>query len=565
MEINIGKLVTFDEARLQNHLSLVDKQLIQEYNKHGFSIRYEDLLKSRGFSYTEYLSLFDKDIKKHEFNKHLIYQYLKIEVEHAYTTENERIIGRTDFTNKYEANKMGYFKLLDDIGFSLAKYKANAKAKALKARISYKRMWEHMYINGASGCGKSTLIKRILYILSKRKVGIVLIDPQGKLASEVADFKHLDKEKIVLFKPTLRKGFSPVLNILQKDRGNDTNNMALRLARVLSIISKGELSNPMVSLLRPCLAVLLENEGYSLPDLKRFLLKDENEDLVQLGLNHPDPEYQSTFKRINSGYYNKTRDAILSKLDVILQDQAFRNLTTGESTINLKSCIKQGKIIIFDLGGLDTDTIQAFGRLVVALILHIALERDAKKMRKYKRTFLFIDEMQNFLSPDLIKILDEARQKKLHLVMAHQRIGQLKSHVKTNLEEGFVDSMMGNTAIKIVGHNDSPDTINILSSKLGMDKQKLIGIPNYEFLLRVRGKRDVHFKSSNAINSKRMYRNKRESKVLEEYMLQQYYKPVSVYTGMGSGIRRDAIEDKEKVNEENNVENKQVDLEEDDF
>jgi type IV secretory pathway VirB4 component len=203
--------------------------------------------------------------------------------------------------------------------------RALLEKRKLAARIPYKRMWEHLYMNGASGSGKSTLMKRIIFTLATRSNGIVLIDPQGKLASEVRAFEHLDRDRIVYFKPRLKTGYTPTINFLDKDRGKDTNSMALRLARVISIISQGELSNPMVSLLRPCLAGLIENEGYSLSDLKRFLIKEENDDLVQLGLSHPDPEYQSTFQRINSGYYNKTRDAIISKLDVVLQDKYFRN------------------------------------------------------------------------------------------------------------------------------------------------------------------------------------------------------------------------------------------------
>lgn len=336
--------------------------------------------------------------------------------------------------------------------------------------------------------------------------------------------------------------------------------MALRLARVISVISQGELTNPMLALLRPCLAVLIEQGGFSLSDLKRFFTIGQNEDLVNMGLAHPDPEYQSTFKRINTGYFNKTREAIISKLDVVLQDSVFRNLIRGKSTINLKECIKQGKIIVFDLGGLDSDTIHVFGRLVVGLILHIALERKANQIHQHKNTFLLIDEMQNFLSPDIIKILDEARQKKLHLIMANQRIGQLKAHIKTNMEENFIDAIMGNTAIKIVGHNDSPDTINVLSSKLGMDKEKLIGIPNYEFLLRVRGTKDIHFSSSNAVNDNNNYLSEAAIHKRDDYMIEHYYKPL---TSNVSNTQKPII--KETIEGNSNKIEKTILLNEDDF
>ncbi|MEO1263734.1 MAG: DUF87 domain-containing protein [Bacteroidota bacterium] len=570
MDFDLGDIIrnTLDGnavAALDQHVKDTDNKLHQEYTNKGMSKEFERLLNLRFFTYIEYLSLFDSAITKDEFHQYGIFLFLRIEEEYGYWKGNERINGRKDFISFYEPNEMGFIQLLKKVGFSFSKINASIAGEKLRAKIPYKRMWEHIYINGASGSGKSTLMKRLIWLLSKLKVGIVLIDPQGKLASEVRSFKQIDKDRLVYFKPTLKEGYTSVLNFLDNERGKDANSMALRLARVISILSKGELSPPMVSLLRPCLAVMIEKGGYNLTDLKRFLIKEENEDLIELGLAHADPEYRSTFKRLNSGYFNRTRDAIISKLDLVLQDKVFRDITSGKSTINLRQSIEQGKIIIFDLGRLDTDTIQAFGRLVVALSLHIALERNADTIKKYKRFFLFIDEMQNFLSPDMIKIVDEARQKKLHLVMAHQRIGQLKAHLKTNVEENFIDAMMGNTAVKIVGHNDSPDTINILSSKLGMDKEKLIGIPNYEFMLRVRGKTDVHFKSSNAINSKGLYLTKKETKELDEYMLQKYYTPISMRAGSAQGFKREAAQS-QKDNKNNSEPIKmQVDLEEDDF
>lgn len=543
---------------LESHILHANNRMIREFEKNSYSDTYFHLLAIRGITYLEYLQLFDQQIKEEDFLDYLSFQFVGVDSEYGYFDGKKYMHGRKDYTNQYEANEKDYLKLLH----TFPKFIESLEQQKSDTTIPYIRMWEHTYINGASGSGKSTLIKSLIHTLSEKENGIILIDPQGKLAREVRALKSIDTKRLVYIKPNLKKGYSPTINFLEKEKDIDTNTMALRLARVISIISQGELSNPMISLLRPCLAVLIDQGGYNLSDLKRFLVKEENEDLVQLGLAHSDQEYQSTFKRINTGYYSKTRDAIISKLDVVLQDQYFRQLTSGKSTIPLNAALKQGKIIIFDLGGLDTDTIQAFGRLLVALILQIALERDTAKMEDIKRTFLFIDEMQNFLSPDLIKILDEARQKKLHLVMAHQRIGQLKAHIKTNVEENFIDSMMGNTAIKIVGHNDSPDTINILSSKLGMDKEKLIGIPNYEFILRVRGQKDIHFMSSNAVNDSALYLSAKELQHRDNYMAQKYYAPIA--SSSISSQKKKAVE-KETITKVDAPTSKTIVLDEDDF
>lgn len=521
--INLGFTVhqILDHEAINSHVRSIDRLLSSEYAINGFSNQFKKLHAIRGFTYLEYLALFDSTIKQDEFIKHGAYFFLKIETEHGYYLDNERIHGRKDYTNQYEATEQDYFKLVT----SFPKVIENITQKKKQVHIPIERMWEHTYINGASGSGKSTLMKSIIYELAKTKDSIVLIEPQGKLAREIKALASLDKERLLYLKPKLKEGYTPTINFLEKKAHTNTNALALRLARMISVLSNdGQLSTPMIALLRPCLTVLIDQENSSLSDLKRFLMKGANHDLIELGSNYPDTDFRASLKRINDGYFNRTRDAVFSKLDMVLLDEVLKALTTGKSTIDLKQAMEQGKIIIVDLGGLEGDTVQTFGRLLVAMILNIALERQPLEVEQVKRTYLFLDEMHNFLSPDLIKILDEARQKKLHLVMAHQRIGQLKANASG--DENFVDSIMGNTAVKIIGHNDSPDTLNVLATKLGMDKDKLVSIPNYEFLLRVRGAKDEHFRSSNDINDNALYLSNSEAQQRDDYMIQHYYKPI---------------------------------------
>ena len=502
------------DKEIKQNVSMVDKQLVGELTRQGgfYTERYKNLLSERGFTYEEYLALFYPPSSHLDYHKYPVYQVLGITSEHQ----------RKMYTMRFSNDEQGYMGVLKTI----PKLKAKFFQRKVEARIPRKMMWEHVYINGSSGSGKSTLMKRLIYSLSKGSDANILIDPQGKLAKEVKNFSHLQSDDIVYIAPNSKDGFTPSINFLDKKRGNDANGLALRIARMVSVLIEGELSPPMLSLLRPCLSVLIEAGGFSISDLKRFMLKEENEDLVQLGLNHPDPEYVSTFRRLNDAYFSRTRNAIISKLDFILQDKVFRQLTSGETTVDLMDAIEKGKTIIVDLGGTEQDTKEAFGRLMIALIVHIAFTRQGGR-----RMFLHVDELQNFLSPDIVKILDEARQKKLHIVMAHQRIGQLKSNIKANKEESYIDSIIGNTAVKMVGYNDSPDTITLFSTKLGVDKGNLTSIKNYQFWLRVKGRTDLLFHSSNTINSSALYLSSKDAKKRDEYMLKKYYKPIGVKPG----------------------------------
>lgn len=161
---------------------------------------------------------------------------------------------------------------------------------------------------------------------------------------------------------------------------------------------------------------------------------------------------------------------------------------------------------------------------MTSLVVNHCMTRKVTSSTKH--TFLVLDEVQNFLSSDIVRVLDEARQKKLHLIATNQRIGQLKSQ-GVGMQENFLDAMMGNTAIKIVGHNNSTDTISVLSSKLGISKELLTKIPNYEFILRVRGQEDVHFLSFNEINNLELYYTDEEYEAILDTMKEKYYTPLS--------------------------------------
>lgn len=521
--LNVGSNVksSLRTKVLHEHISNFDTQLNAEFIKNGPTEKYFTLVEKRGISYSEFQQIFDKQIKEDHFLDYLPFLFAGIDKEYGYFYKGVYRKGRKDITDSFLPSKEGYIDFLSTFPSFINQFSTEKETT-----IPLDRLFEHAYINGASGSGKSTLIKQLMYHLSKDLHSLVLIDPQGKLASEIKGWKHLRNDRIVFIKPTLNKDYTPVLNVLEQKTGSSTSSKALKIARVISILSKGELSNPMVSLLRPCISLLIENDMPSLSELKRFFLKEENRDLINLGLQHHDPEFRSTFKRINSGYFSQTREAIVSKLDVLLQDNSFTLLTNGNSSFSITECVNNAKLLIFDLSELDFETINAFGRLVAAEILHIIASRSIKEVELAHRTFLFIDEMHNFLSPDLIKILDEARQKKLHLILAHQRIGQLKTRSSSSLDENYVDAILGNTAVKIIGQNDSPETINVLSTKLGVPKEKLTSIPNYEFILRIRGHEDQHFRSSDKVNDASLYLSENEIKERDQFMLKHYYRKI---------------------------------------
>src|SRR5258708_4142485 len=96
--------------------------------------------------------------------------------------------------------------------------------------------------------------------------------------------------------------------------------------------------------------------------------------------------------------------------------------------------------------------------------------------------FLYVDEFQNFATPDFATILSEARKYKLNLTVAHQFVAQLDDEIKEAIF-GNVGTM---TAFR-VGAEDS----EFLEPQFQptFDKNDLINNPNGSEVLKIRNLR----------------------------------------------------------------------------
>lgn len=64
--------------------------------------------------------------------------------------------------------------------------------------------------------------------------------------------------------------------------------------------------------------------------------------------------------------------------------------------------------------------------MMVTQVKVAALRRASMAENERVPFFLYIDEMQNYISKSIESVLSEARKYKLGMVMAHQYIDQLK-------------------------------------------------------------------------------------------------------------------------------------------
>ena len=354
----------------------------------------------------------------------------------------------------------------------------------------------HTYITGKSGLGKSEIMKTIIinHILRKN-CAVVLIEPHGDLSRQIYKSKvFLDQEqaeRLITIDYNLDNHFTPVINIFDQinckdEQGNfienDIDRVSQEYAKALSSIctssTSGELSYKMEMILRFCVRVILRKKDGCLEDLKRFM-STHNDDLIALGRQDPNRATRDFFESNDfNKVYKETKEAVYNRLQNLLQDTAFQNLTTGESTIKLKASINTRKVIIINLskGGIGSYASASFGKLIIAVIKIIGLQRDKVQVEWQRvQAQVFIDEFQNYISDAIKETLEELRKYKIFLTLANQYVGQ-------DLSVDEMRSIFANTGMKIVAQT-SPDNSTKIAKELSIESEKINNLAQGEYYL----------------------------------------------------------------------------------
>jgi len=307
--------------------------------------------------------------------------------------------------------------------------------RPITAFLPFDAFKRHAYILGGSGSGKSELIKLIMHHIitakSAQKYGAVVIDPHGDLAEEIARFKECENnDRIVFFDPQSSKYATPALDIfrLPDEEESTVDIVAGNIADALQeIIADANLSAQMRALLIPCISVLLRRPGSSLSDLQRFMLEDENADLVALGCKSPNAGQAQFFRtKFDTKTYATTKASIYTRLQTLLNSTAFRRMLNPKATLDLEAELNSGKIVIFSLSkpAIGDDVSGALGRFIVAQIKNIGFRRQTLPKAQRVPTFVFIDECQNYIGESIEITLTELRKYGIYMVLANQVLGQ---------------------------------------------------------------------------------------------------------------------------------------------
>ena len=400
-----------------------------------------------------------------------------------------------------------------------------ARPRSLPIREGDRRL--HTYLTGGTGTGKSENIKTLVhhYLTNNKKTALVVIDPHGKLAREIAKFKENSNDtRLVYIKPDLRPGIAPTLNPLELKRKTD-DAITVQTEEVISVfrelIASGEgaakFTTQMEVLLYPCIYTLIHMGGRTLQDLLKFMDPDQARPFIDYAMCDLDnPSHLDFFERIYpQDSYNPTRLAISTRLQSIFHSHTVARFLIGEPTLDLEKLVQERSLIVFDLGDLGEMSREAIGRFVVATLQSYARRRRAGSTPIH----LFIDEAHQFISPSLGRIMKESRKFGLHATLAQQIYGE-------SMSPKMREIVSGNTAVKITARN-ADKSLREFASNTGTELELLKSLKKYEYLIQSGDSLPIKYRLNTKTLGNKNAMGAEQWKAVLKDQIQRFYRPVT--------------------------------------
>ncbi len=293
----------------------------------------------------------------------------------------------------------------------------------------------HVYVIGKTGSGKSTLIANMAINDMRNNRGFCIIDPHGDLCEVVLDYVPSFRINDVIYLDPSNTERAVAINPLEV---MDEGQRELTVSGIVAIFNKlyGNSWGPRLEyILRNTLLSVVTMPNATMLMVPEMLGNDRFRAKVVDRIT--DPVLKSFWLNEFNMYSDKMRTEAVSpiqnKVGQFLSSTVIRNiLKNPKSTLDLRKCMDEGKIILLNLsqGRLGEDNAALLGAMIITKIQLAAMSRVNIPEPDRKDFYLYVDEFQNFATSSFIKILSEARKYRLNLILANQYIAQIEEDVR---------------------------------------------------------------------------------------------------------------------------------------
>jgi hypothetical protein len=305
--------------------------------------------------------------------------------------------------------------------------------------ISVEDRRRHVYIIGKTGVGKSVLLHDMAIQDIKAGHGVCVIDPHGDLIDDIIKYIPPERaEDVIYFDPSdVERPMG--LNLLEaktEDQKHFITTSIINLMYKLYDPQRTGIIGPRFEhAVRNAMLTVMSEKGSTFVEIVRVLTDPKYVQELLPKVQDPIVRRYWTDQIAQTSDFHKSEvlDYIVSKFGRFITNKTMRNIIgQSESAFDFRRVMDEGKILLINLskGKLGEENSSFLGLVLIPKILIAAMSRQEIPEDKRRDFFLYVDEFQNFATPDFATILSEARKYHLNLTVANQFIGQMDDEVK---------------------------------------------------------------------------------------------------------------------------------------
>ncbi len=364
--------------------------------------------------------------------------------------------------------------------------------EAQEIGMTLKQRQKHTYIIGKTGTGKTTLLMGSIYQDMLNGKGLAVLDPHGDMFRELLRIVPENRRKdVVVFDPSDRE-YPVGLNILDPgiEFADEDDRHEWITSAVLSVFAKladeSQWGPRMEHILRNTTLTALQTPNPSLYTLQQLLTDKKYQKEVAKTLKDPVLKqfWEKEFKMLGSMQMSSATAPLTHRLGHFITAKMSRHILLQEkSTVRIADIMNEGKILLVNLskGDIGEDQSFFFGTILTSFIWTAAYQRTKIPEKRRKDFFVYVDEFQNFATPQFGAIMSEGRKFHISLTLSHQNIAQIE-------DKDLVKIVAGNAATMICLKASPEDEAFILPyMKPEVEKGDIVNLAPYHFYMKVTG------------------------------------------------------------------------------
>jgi hypothetical protein len=297
----------------------------------------------------------------------------------------------------------------------------------------------HVYIIGKTGTGKSELLKDLVLQDIKNGKGVCFMDPHGDAVEDILKLVPPERaEDVIYFNPSDVE--RPMGMNLLEARTEDEKHFAATsiinlMYKLFDPYKTGIVGPRFEHGVRNAMLTAMAEPGNTFVEVMRIMTDAKYVQELLPKVTDPIVRRYWTDQIAQTSDFHKSEvlDYTVSKFGRFVTNKLIRNIIgQSQSSFDMRKVMDEGKILLINLakGPLGEENSNFLGLLLVPRILMAAMSRANVPMSERRDFYFYVDEFQNFATPDFATILSEARKYRLGLCVANQFIGQVEEEVK---------------------------------------------------------------------------------------------------------------------------------------